>query len=55
MVAIDDTGEDATKKDLKRNNGHILDAIYGSTGAHQKILAGVSAAFLITFLFYFFR
>ena len=54
MTAIDETGE-ATKKDLKRNIDHMLDEIYGLTGAVPKILATVSAAFLFTFLFYFFR
>ena len=54
MIAIDNTGGDATKKDLKRNIDHILDTIYSSTGVHPKILASVSAAFLLTFLFYFF-
>ena len=52
MIAIDNTGGDVTKKDLKRNNDHIPDAIYGLTWAHPKILVGFGAAFLLTFLFF---
>jgi len=56
MIAIDDdnpessrriflTGRDATKKDLKRNIDHMLDAIFCPTGSDPKILESVGAAF----------